>query len=226
VDWSEVLAKEPIYLNLGGSLNCHPKAGYEHYISVDIQPPREGWAVQHDLKNPIPLPDNSVTRILSEDFLEHITVEEIKALLRECFRLLKPGGMMRIGVPDYGNPKDYPYLLKGSDPRFPRHVTLTHYQLMKRLIEESPFPRCEFYHYWDNGKFVYKEIDYSLGMVKRTPDNDPRCRTTGLKQKIQVAVQDWMYRLRRGFRVSEEELSTRPGHRLYVTSLVVDLFKD
>ncbi|MGQ9492162.1 MAG: class I SAM-dependent methyltransferase [Anaerolineae bacterium] len=226
MNWSEVLTKDPIYLNLGGSHNCHPKAGYENYISVDIHPPQEGWSVKHDLKNPIPLPDNSVTRILCEDFLEHITVEEIKALLNECFRLLRPGGMMRIGVPDYGNPKDYLYLVKGNDPRFPRHITLTNYQLMKRMIEESPFPSYEFYHYWDDGKFVYKKIDYSLGMVKRTPDNDPRCRTSGLRQKIQVGLRDLMYRLVRGFRVGEEELSTQPGHRLYVTSLVVDLFKD
>ncbi|MEM4725296.1 MAG: hypothetical protein QXP01_09820, partial [Candidatus Hadarchaeum sp.] len=132
---------------------------------------------------------------------------------------------MRIGVPDYGNPKDYPYLLKGSDPRFPRHITLTHYQLMKRIIEESPFTRYEFYHYWDNGKFVYKPIDYSLGMVRRTPDNDPRCRTVGLMRRIQVGLNDLIYWIGRGFRVSEEEWATRPGHRLYVTSLVVDLFK-
>lgn len=226
MNWSEVLTKDPIYLNLGGSLNCHPNSGYENYISVDIQPPQAGWAVQHDLKNPIPLPDNSVARILSEDFFEHITVDEIKRLLAECFRLLKPGGIMRIGVPDYGNPKDYPYLLKGSDPRFPRHITLTHYQLMKRIIEESPFTRYEFYHYWDNGRFVYKPIDYSLGMVRRTPDNDPRCRAIGFRRRIQVGLHDLIYWIGRGFRVSEEEWATRPGHRLYVTSLVVDLFKE
>lgn len=226
MNWSEVLTKDPIYFNLGGSNNCHPKVGYESYISVDINPPSEGWSVKQDLKKPIPLPDNSVTRILSEDFLEHIKVEEIKTLLVECFRLLKPGGMMRIGVPDYNNPKDYPYLKKGSDPRFPRHITLTNYKLMKKIIEESPFSRYEFYHYWDDGKFICKKIDYSFGVIKRTPDNDPRCRTTSLKQKIEMALKDFMYKLLRGFRVSEEDLLVRRGRRLHVTSLVVDLFKD
>jgi len=226
MNWSEVLIKDPIYLNLGGSNNCHPKVGYEKYISVDINPPSEDWSVKQDLRKPIPLPDNSVNRILSEDFLEHIKAEGIKALLFECFRLLKPGGMMRIGVPDYNNPKDYPYLKRGSDPRFPHHITLTNYKLMRKIIEELPFSRHEFYHYWDNGKFICKKIDYSFGMIRRTPDNDPRCRTTSLKQKVDVALKDFMYKLLRGFRVSEEDLSVRRGHRLHVTSLVVDLFKD
>lgn len=101
MDWSEVLTKDPIYLNLGGGSNCHPRVGYENYISVDLNPPREGWAVRHDIRDPIPLPDGSVNRILSEDFMEHIRPEEIKELLAECFRLFKRGGMMRIGVPDY-----------------------------------------------------------------------------------------------------------------------------
>jgi len=226
MDWSEVLTKDPIYLNLGGGSNCHPRDGYQKYISIDINPPPEGRAVKHDLKDPIPLPDSSVTRILSEDFLEHIKVEEIEALLVECFRLLKPGGMMRIGVPDYNNPKDYPYLKKGGDPRFPGHITLTNYKLMKKIVEESPFPRYEFYHYWDDGMFICKKIDYSFGMIRRTPDNDPRCRRTGLIDNIKGVFIDFLYRVSRGFRFSEQNSLTQKGHRLHVTSLVVDLFKD
>lgn len=226
MNWPEVLTKDPLYLNLGGGNNCHPKVGYENYISVDIKTPHEGWSVKHDIREPIPLPENSVTRILSEDLMEHLEVEEIKALLGECFRLLKPRGMMRTGVPDYNNPKDHPYLEKGRDTRHPDHITLTNYKLMKNIIEESPFSRYEFYHYWDGGKFIGKKIDYSFGMIKRTPDNDPRCRTISLKQKIEIVLADFLFKLLRSFRVSEEDLSVRRGHRLYVTSLVVDLFKD
>lgn len=226
MNWSELLTKDPIYLNLGGGNNCHPKIGYVNYISVDAAPSGEVWSVKHDLTKPIPLPDSSVARIHTEDFLEHINVEQIKTLLAECFRLLRPGGMMRIGVPDYNNPKDYPYLKKGGDPRNPQHITLTNYELIKNIIEESLFRRYEFYHYWYNGKFVYEDIDYSLGMIKRTPDNDPRVRATGPKQKIKRFFMDFMYLLSRGFQVSEVDFSVRPGHRFHVTSLVVDLFKD
>jgi len=224
--WSDVQKIDPIYLNLGGGINCHPKIGYENYISVDINPPHEGLSVKHDVREPIPLAEQSVTRILSEDLVEHLKTAEIKALLKECFRLLKPQGVMRIGVPDYDNPKDRLYFEKGIDPRHPDHITLTNYDLMKNIIEESPFSRYEFYHYWEERKFTYKKIDYSFGMIKRTPDNDPRCRLGSFKQKTEVVLADFLFKLMKGFRVSEEEMSVRRGHRLYVTSLVVDLFKD
>jgi predicted SAM-dependent methyltransferase len=226
LEWSDVLTKEPLYLNLGGAEFRHPAPGYEGYISVDTDPPPGEWSVKHDLTEPIPLPDCSVTRIHTEDFLEHITEAQIRTLLAECHRLLVPGGMMRIGVPDYNNPKDRHCLRGGVDPRYPTHVTLTRYELMKRIIEESPFSRFAFYHYWDGDRFIERRIDYSLGMVRRTPDNDPHCRRGGIAQHVKTAVRDCLFLLSRGFRVADLEMQTRKYHRLHVTSLVVDLFKD
>lgn len=226
MDWKDVRAARPIYLNLGGGDHCHPMPRYEHYVSVDIEPRGTGWAVQHDLRRPIPLPDGSVTRIHSEDFFEHITPHDAQALLAECHRLLEPGGMMRIGVPDYRNPKDRRYLELGRDPTDPKHVTLTHYGLMKDIVVASPFPRSRFYHYWDGEDFVQEPIDYSLGWIRRTPDHDPRCRRAGVVQVVLGALRDFVFLLSRGFQVPSQELMTRRGHRLHVTSVVVDLFKD
>lgn len=190
MNWKDIISKHPIYLNLGGGNNHHPKIDYKNYISVDINCHND-WCVKHDLRRPIPLPDNSVNRILTEDFLEHIHVDDIKRLLQECFRIIKPKGMMRIGVPDYNNLKDRPYLLKGKDERFPKHVTLTHYELMKTIIEQSPFSsNYKFYHYWDREKFIYEKIDYSLGFIKRTPDNDVRCKKSGCELQITSIVVD------------------------------------
>lgn len=226
MDWSEIQRIDPIFLNLGGGRNCHPAPGYLNYISVDMNPPDSHWAVRHDLRNRIPLPDASVMRIHSEDFLEHITVEDMKALLVDCHRLLKPGGRMRIGVPDYNNPKDRAYLKKGTDPRLPDHATLTTYDLLRGTVEQSPFSSYKFYHYWAGNTFNQEPIDYSLGMIKRTPDNDPRSRRTGRFQEATGYLADFAYRLSRGFRTSDQDLLVRKGRRLYVTSLVVDLYKE
>ncbi len=225
MEWKDVLAMRPIYLNLGGGAHCHPRRGYERYVSVDLEPPATGWAVRHDLRLPIPLPDGSVARIHSEDFLEHITPKEAQSLLDECHRLLEPGGMMRIGVPDYGNPKDRRCLALGRDPTDPKHVTLTHYQLMKEIVAASPFKRSKFYHYWDGDEFVQEPIDYALGWIQRTPDHDPRCRRAGAGAAALGALRDLGFRLSRGFRVPKHELLARRGHRLHVTSLVVDLYR-
>ena len=227
MDWLEIASKKPIYLNLGGGSFCHPMAGYENYISVDEKPHSgSGWVVKHDLTKPVPLPDNSVDRILAEDCLEHLKIEDIKYVLAEAFRLLKPGGIMRIGVPDYNNPKDHPYLEKGSDIRYPQHSTLTHYSLMLEIIRESLFSRYGFYHYWDQGQFIQHKIDYGLGMVRRTPDNCPDNRRWGLLGKIKGLVRDILYLFSSGARFSLQGLSVQRGHHLYTTSLVVDLFKD
>lgn len=53
-----------------------------------------------DLRNPLPFKDDSVDFIYNEHFLEHLTAAEgLKALI-EFRRVLKPGGMLRISMPD------------------------------------------------------------------------------------------------------------------------------
>ena len=53
-----------------------------------------------DLTDGMPFPDCAVTAIYSSHFLEHIPVEELTVLLRECYRSLKMGGSMSVCVPD------------------------------------------------------------------------------------------------------------------------------
>jgi predicted SAM-dependent methyltransferase len=226
VEWTEVLEKRPIKLNLGGAEFCHPHPDYGGYVAVDLDPGDHGCNVRHDLTEPIPLPDGTVAAIHTEDFLEHIPVDAIGSLLVECHRLLEPGGRMRIGVPDYMNPKDRWCLERGTDPRYPGHVTLTHYGLMKELFDNSPFERSRFYHYWDGDTFVENRIDYADGNIRRTPDNDPKNRISGPVQAAKRAIRDLFFLLPRGFRVPRHVLDTRKNHRLHVTSLTADLFKD
>jgi predicted SAM-dependent methyltransferase len=225
VEWSEVLEKDPIKLNLGGAEFCHPHPEYQGYISVDLDSRCHGWNVNHDLTQPIPLPNGSVAGIHTEDFMEHITQDAIEKLLVECHRLLKPGGRMRIGVPDYNNPKDRWCLESGTDPRYPAHLTLTRYELMKQVFDRSPFDRYQFYHYWDGDNFVENPIDYSHGRIRRTPDHEPKNRISGPVQYVKTAVRDVLFLLPRGFSVPDFRMATRKNHRLHVTSLTADLFR-
>jgi predicted SAM-dependent methyltransferase len=55
-----------------------------------------------DLRRPLPLPPGSVEAIFHEHLLEHLPAAEGLSLTRECHRLLRPGGILRIGVPDFG----------------------------------------------------------------------------------------------------------------------------
>lgn len=53
-----------------------------------------------DARYPIPLPDAKAAGIYSSHFLEHLDLESAEALLAECHRILVPGGVLRIVVPD------------------------------------------------------------------------------------------------------------------------------
>ncbi len=224
--WKNLQNWETIYLNLGGGDNCHPRDNYKNYISVDLDSSESEYSIQHDLTKPIPLENNTVDRIHTEDFLEHIMIDDIKKLLKECYRILKPGGFLRIGVPDYNNPKDRQYMINKNDPRFPFHVTFTHYTLMKDIVDGSPFKRNKFYHYWEDNSFIQHPIDYSLGIIRRTPENHPRNRRKGIIKKAGRFFCDLQFKFSKNFNFSPLELKVRKGHPLHITSLVVDLYKD
>jgi len=57
--------------------------------------------LHHDVLNGIPYPDNSVAMIYHSDFFEHLSYHESIAFLKECHRVLKLGGLMRVCVPDF-----------------------------------------------------------------------------------------------------------------------------
>jgi len=222
--WAEVAALNPIYLNLGGGAHCRPDPAYAQYVAVDLVP-QAPFAVAHDLRRPVPLPDGAVGRILSEHFLEHLAPGELPGVLAECHRLLKPGGLFRLAVPDYGHPRRRACLRQGRDPRRPDHRTLTTYPQLRELIQGSPFRQGSFYHYWEGDVFVERPIDYALGFVRRTPDHDPRNQCRGLAGRLGRMVRDLGEYARHGAGTRAIHLETRRYHRLAVTSIVVDLVK-
>jgi predicted SAM-dependent methyltransferase len=225
MNWDEVARRQPILLNIGGNSDCHPAPHYQGFISVDLEAAAD-WSVAHDLTTPLPLPDRSVSRIITEHCLEHLHVDAIRALLTECHRVLRPDGVMRIAVPDYGSPRENRYLGMASDPRHTDHQVMPTFELIRSLIEESPFRRHEFFHYWKDGAFVQKSIDYSLGFVKRTPDNDPRCRRDGWFESWMGRVRDAAFMAARGFNVSKWQMAVQRGRPLRVTSIVVDIYPE
>jgi len=53
-----------------------------------------------DLRYPLRIPSNSVDGIVCEHTMEHILYKDDEKLLSECYRILKPGGVLRIILPD------------------------------------------------------------------------------------------------------------------------------
>lgn len=53
-----------------------------------------------DLRNPLPFGDGTVDFIFNEHFFEHLKVEEALPVMQDLLRVLKPGGVVRIAMPD------------------------------------------------------------------------------------------------------------------------------
>jgi SAM-dependent methyltransferase len=83
----------PLQLHLGSGRS--PKPGW---VNVDLfgDPADLVW----NLDRPLPFEENTVDAIFHEHLLEHFTLGNGLALTEECHRVLKPGGVLRIGVPD------------------------------------------------------------------------------------------------------------------------------
>ncbi len=69
------------------------------WLNTDLFP-GHATVVFLDATKRFPLDDNTFDYIISEHMIEHVDYEAGEAMLRECFRVLKPGGRVRIATPD------------------------------------------------------------------------------------------------------------------------------
>jgi predicted SAM-dependent methyltransferase len=70
------------------------------YINVDIRKevnPDVVWDLE---QTPYPWEDCSVDEILMVDTLEHLSFRKVRDVVKELYRILKPGGKIFIQVPD------------------------------------------------------------------------------------------------------------------------------
>ena len=54
----------------------------------------------HDLRDPLPFADGTFDFVYHSHVLEHFRFRDAPAFLAECRRVLRPGGVMRVAVPD------------------------------------------------------------------------------------------------------------------------------
>jgi predicted SAM-dependent methyltransferase len=91
--------RHDLQLHLGCGNNAMPG-----WINLDCYPPEPRAGVEIlvlDMRRALPCADGSAAAIYSEHFFEHVPLGVVRrSLLPECFRVLAPGGQIRIGVPD------------------------------------------------------------------------------------------------------------------------------
>jgi len=84
------------------SIKLHLGCGQRHipgFVHIDVQP-----APHVDIVGPVerlPMDDASVSLIYACHVLEHFGRYSYKTVLKEWFRVLDPGGILRLSVPDF-----------------------------------------------------------------------------------------------------------------------------
>lgn len=151
---------DEIRLNLGSGPERIPG-----WTSVDIL--GMGADLHWDLRRGIPFPDESVRAAFLEHVLEHFCTDYVLRILEECHRVLLPGGIVRLGVPDFGR-----YMESYAGDR----------QLVERLRPGRPTPllavaEVAFHHghrsVWDGEtlELVLREVGFSDATVRPFGDS-------------------------------------------------------
>ncbi|WP_247874362.1 methyltransferase domain-containing protein [Azospirillum sp. TSH58] len=84
----------PLLLNIGCGERFH-----DDWVNMDVMP--YSYAVlAHDAAAGLPFLDGTFDAVYHSHVLEHLSPAAVPAFLRECRRVLKPGGTLRIAVPD------------------------------------------------------------------------------------------------------------------------------
>jgi len=89
------LAKYPRLRHWLFKIGILPKKYYEISWSKHIKS-----IVVHDVRKGLPFDNNSVDFVYSSHLIEHLRKDEAEKLLRDCLRILKSGGVIRLSVPD------------------------------------------------------------------------------------------------------------------------------
>ncbi|HEY1096360.1 MAG TPA: methyltransferase domain-containing protein [Alphaproteobacteria bacterium] len=143
-------------VNLGCGKTYH--TGWKNY---DFVAPDEN-VIQHDLLTGVPLPDGVVDVVYHSHVLEHFSREAGVTFLKECYRVLKRGGIIRIAVPDLEN-ICRAYLASVDEVRSGRENSQYDHQwmiieLIDQLVRSSD--GGEMAGYWKKKSLPNKEFIY------------------------------------------------------------------
>lgn len=185
LSWKDVRDWEEIHLYAG---DIYPRPVDTSHLTGLSRKGADKNHLHHDITWGMPLPECSVDSYQAEDVFEHIEYSKLHAVVDEIWRVLKPGGLFRLSLPDYrcdvlrdrserdgeGNIVFDPG--GGGTKVDPGHLWFPYYERVFELLARSKFHLYEFLHYYrPRGRgVVVKKIDFSLGYISRVPDHDER----------------------------------------------------
>jgi predicted SAM-dependent methyltransferase len=108
----------------------------------------------------------SIDSLLSEHMLEHLSEDEARTALAECYRYLKPDGLFRLAVPD-GYRRDARYV-KEVEPPADGHKMLYNVDSLTALLQSAGFTTTPLEYFDDQEQFHAVAWDENEGMIIRS----------------------------------------------------------
>lgn len=159
---------------------------------------------------------NGIDRILAEHVLEHLSLRELRDALVCVHRYLRPGGLLRLAVPDAFHPSRYYYnLVKPGGWETPyEHMLFLDYEMLSRIAREAGFEVHLLEYFDENGIFHAAEYNSEDGVINRCARNNTGLDTNDpeVMRRFYASIPD---HLRQQF--VERQMS--------YTSLIADLVK-
>ena len=201
------LPPPPYRLNLGCGARFH-----SDWINLDVAP-QSPEVQRHDLREPLPFPDATCTTVYCSHVLEHFSRIGALLFLGECERVLCPGGVLRVVVPDLETIarlylQNLDAALTGDTAAERRHKWMT-LELIDQMVREES--GGEMLKYWRQNpmpaeEFVLErmgaEVRGVLRQIRQQPPSQPQPNgpPTETTDPVVVAqfrdsgeVHKWMY---------------------------------
>lgn len=186
-----ILKPKSPFLNVGCGAHYHPGWCNIDLVSSDPE------VLQSDIRSGLPFEDNAFEAVYHSHVLEHLTPEQGEALIGECYRVLKPGGVLRVVVPDLEQiSRIYLEMLAkawNGDEDSEKNYEWMKLELLDQMVRHQSGGRMGPYMVDSekgNAEFVRSRIGSELNSCQSTQSasRTPSLRTWWTRQRQQLSV--------------------------------------
>lgn len=168
---ARIRALRELKVNIG----CGPFKA-EGWLNVDLDKSAD---LQTDIRYGLPFSDGSCRFIFSEHVFEHLDLEELRKLLADCYRVLEPGGAIRIIMPNLAclirayseNDREFVQAVMNEDITctafinrifyHPTHRYIHDFESISSILKEAGFTKI-YHSSYKNSLFPELNIDSDL----------------------------------------------------------------
>jgi SAM-dependent methyltransferase len=185
--WPSLLAKLPRAPD--GKLLIHIGCGdiaSPNFVNIDARPLPHVHIVTDNLFRLAMIPDGAADLIYMSHVLEHVSHTQLRATLLELRRVLKPGGVLRLSVPDFDKLLDVyeknereiaaieQPLMGGQDYAYNFHYCIFNRERLKASLASAGLidarewnpANCEHHDFtdWADRQIEYKGVQYPVSL--------------------------------------------------------------